>query len=265
MTELRRLLEIEKREMPPLHSSIAGEGSSRRPAVLIVGESKAGEALREQRVVSTLAVAGLESSRALSGEWLPNTRMALIGRNLPMLRVAEILAGVEQLRERSDVDPAHVSVAANGVAGVWALLAAALDSRIEKVWLDRTPFSLRAAFDSPVHDNLHDAVIPGFAKMWDLEDLVAEIGAGRVIWTDPTDWMRNVVPVTAGFVSYRSADDSSRELGCPSEVLNGGQAWLLGPGVFRVATGELLSKLRVEALPEACQVCGHLHGALVRG
>lgn len=217
MAELRRLLDVERREMPPLHTSIAGEGASRRPAVLMLGESKAGDAFREDRVVSTLTVAGLQASRALSGGWLPNTRMSLIGRNLPMLRVAEILAGVEQLRQRSDVDPAHVSVAANGVAGVWALIAAALDNRIDRVWVDRTPFSLRGAFDSPVHENLHDAVILGFAKKWDLDDVVAEIGAGRVIWTDPTDWMRNVVPVNAPYVRYRTADESRRTWVVPPE------------------------------------------------
>ena len=49
---------------------------------------------------------------------------------------------------RSDVDPASMRAAARGVKGIWLLLAAAVDSRIGKVWLDRTPYSLRAALES---------------------------------------------------------------------------------------------------------------------
>lgn len=41
--------------------------------------------------------------------------------------------------------------------------------------------------------DLFDAVIPGFALHWDLDDLVKAMGARPVLWTDPTDWMRRVV------------------------------------------------------------------------
>jgi hypothetical protein len=57
------------------------------------------------------------------------------------------------------------------VEGVWVLLAAAADSRIEKIWLDRTPHSLTASLNGPIHTRLWDAVIPGFLLRWDLADL----------------------------------------------------------------------------------------------
>jgi hypothetical protein len=72
-------------------------------------------------------------------------------------------------------------------------MAAAADARISRVELFRTPYSLRAAFDDPLNRGLHDAVVPGALLEWDFADLVHAIAPREVLWTDPTDWMRNVV------------------------------------------------------------------------
>jgi hypothetical protein len=65
------------------------------------------------------------------------------------------------------------------------LLAAAIDTRISKVWLDRTPYSLRAALDRSMNTDLFDAAIPGFALHWDLRDLTQAMENRPVLWTDP--------------------------------------------------------------------------------
>ena len=93
------------------------------------------------------------------------------------------------------------------LAGVWLLMAAAADPRFQKVWVDRTPDSVRAAFDTPIHRHLHDVTIPGFALRWDYADLVKAAGSRTVIWTDPSDWMGRVVPGRAGAL-YRTFDES---------------------------------------------------------
>ncbi|MEO7144000.1 MAG: acetylxylan esterase [Bryobacteraceae bacterium] len=129
----------------------------------------------------------------LSGDWLANTRDALIGRNLPADRAHDILCGVDLLAQRPDVDISHLEIVANGVPGIWALLAADVDPRIKSVSLTNTPASLRAAFDDPLSRNLHSAVIPGFALKWDLSDLPP------ANWTDPTDWMGNIIPLTGPY------------------------------------------------------------------
>jgi len=148
---------------------------------------------------------GEDSTRPFTGNWMNNTRAWLVGRNLPATHAAEINAVIADLEKRDDVDPAKISVQARGVAGVWALLAAAVNPRISSVVLTRTPHSLRAAIDSPIHANLHDAVIPGFAAKWDLADLRTLLGSRKVEWRDPTDWMGNVVKVDGEFV-YLSSD-----------------------------------------------------------
>ena len=50
-----------------------------------------------------------------------------------------------------------------GVFGAFTfLLAAAIDTRIGKVWVDRTPYSLQAALENSININLFDAAISGF-------------------------------------------------------------------------------------------------------
>ncbi len=127
------------------------------------------------------------------GDWLDNARANLIGRNLAAMRAHDILRGVDVLAARDDVDAASIRGVARGVKGVWLLMAAAVDGRLGKIWLDRTPFSLRAALESSMGLNLFDAVIPGFALHWDLDDLTKAIGNRPVLWTDPTNWMDQIV------------------------------------------------------------------------
>jgi hypothetical protein len=134
----------------------------------------------------------------LSGGWLADTRAGLIGENLPALRVHDILCALDVLAAQPEVSSAKIKVQAGGVAGVWALVAAALDPRIASLSLDRTPHSLRAALSNPLSRDLHDAVIPGMVRIGDLPDLVQAVAPRQVVWTDPTDWMGNVV-VLPGF------------------------------------------------------------------
>src|SRR5579872_4730046 len=177
-------------------------GSGAHPAVIAVQtELKPGKSALDRLdrgdAVLILVPRGLpfNDKGKLSGDWLANTRASLIGRNLPAMRAHDILCGIDLLTERPGIDASHIELIAEGVPGVWALLAAAVDHRIASVALQGTPWSLRAAFDDPLNHNLHAATIPGFALQWDLSDLVAAIRPRPVEWTDPADWMDNIIPV----------------------------------------------------------------------
>jgi len=179
----------------------------RKPAVLLVADemsspwilstgSLAERMAKSGRVVLELEVRdspGEDDHRPYLGNWITNSRANQIGRNLPAMRAHDILRGVEVLAARSDVDSASIRGAARGVKGVWLLLAAAVDTRISKMWLDRTPYSLRAALQRSMNTGLFDAVIPGFALHWDLEDLAKALGTRPLLWTDPTNWMGRTV------------------------------------------------------------------------
>jgi hypothetical protein len=136
----------------------------------------------------------------LSGDWLTNTRAWLIGRNLVGLRVRDIRAGVAELAAKAASKTIHGY--GEGVAGLWLLMAAAIEPRIAGVWLDRTPATLWDGVSQPLSRDLHDAVIPGFALRWDFRQLREAVAPRPVLWSDPTDWMRNVIPL-AGAYRYR--------------------------------------------------------------
>ncbi|MGB8479136.1 MAG: acetylxylan esterase [Acidobacteriaceae bacterium] len=128
-----------------------------------------------------------------TGDWATDIQANLIGLNLPALRAHDILRGADLLQARADVDSNSIRGVARSVNGVWLLLAGAADPRLQKIWLDRTPYSLRAALDNAMAANLWDAVLPNFVLHWDLNDLVKAMGTRQVMWTDPTNWMHGVV------------------------------------------------------------------------
>ena len=193
----------------------ATPGAQKRPAIVMVQDSlvpgtDAEKLLSEGHVVALVALSGRggDAERPRSGNWMNNTRAWLVGRNLPAMHAAEINAAVAELARRADVDPSRISARASGVAGVALLLAAAVNPQIGSVSLDRTPHSVRAAIDAPIHTNLHDAVIPGFALKWDLADLRALVRPRSVTWKDPTDWMDNVVSLGGGY-TYSASDPNA--------------------------------------------------------
>ncbi|MGA2595737.1 MAG: acetylxylan esterase, partial [Bryobacteraceae bacterium] len=160
---------------------------------------KAGKLVGAGNIVEILLPRGepdpQETSRQFSGAWIMNTRAWLIGANLPGMRARDIIDGVSILAGRPDVDGSNIRAEARGIAGVWLLMAAAVDARIKAVAVNSAPYSLRAAIEEPLARDLHDAAIPGFALRWDLIDLVSLIQPRKVAWTDPMDWTGHVKPL----------------------------------------------------------------------
>jgi cephalosporin-C deacetylase-like acetyl esterase len=172
----------------------------RKPAVLLVAGSSTG-ALAQKLSSSGRVVLEIEprdspsanDHRPFIGDWWTNERADWIGRNLVAMRAHDIVRGVDILAARRDVDPTSIRAAAEGVKGIWLLLAAAADSRIRKVWLDRTPYNLQSALERSMNTYLFEAALPGFVLHWDLENLVTAMGSRTVLWTDPTNWMGQVI------------------------------------------------------------------------
>jgi len=182
----------------------------RKPAVLLLDlDAASAERLAARgAVVLNLRPRGIPVPSA--GEDQAATKQDIrawvIGRNMAGMRAFDIECAVDVLATRPDVDTGSIRAAARNVSGFWLLIAAALDPRIGRIWLDRTPYSLRTALDVPITRDLHDAVIPGFALHWDANDLVKAIAPRVVVWSDPTDWLHRVVPHLDGFL-YRTFDE----------------------------------------------------------
>ena len=159
-------IEIDARLYAPL-------SSGRKQAVLLLA-GKLADLLAEKIANAGKVVLVLDPRHSLAyedrrpyvGDWLANTRADQIGVSLPGMRAHDILRGVDLLCARPDVDPGSIRAAGQGVKGIWLLLAAAADPRIQKVWLDKTPYSLLEALHNTLNTSLSDAVIPGFALHW---------------------------------------------------------------------------------------------------
>lgn len=214
--ELQRFLSDLISHNSPIVRSVSllpgAPGAGKQPGVVLVQDNlvagpDATALLESGHVVALVALSGVNADpeRPRSGNWMNNTRAWLVGRNLPATHAAEINAAVAELAGRADVDTSRISARASGVAGIALLMAGAVNPRIASVSLDRTPHSLQAAIDAPIHTNLHDAVIPGFALKWDLADLRDLLRPRSVVWRDPTDWMGNVVALDGPY-TYAVSD-----------------------------------------------------------
>ena len=167
------------------------KGAGRKPAVVMFEEKRLPVPLYVQRSQSTAAIAealarsgqivmevdprdspAANEGRPFLGNWLTNERADLVGRNLAAMRAHDLLVAVDVLAARPDIDASSIRGYARGVKGVWLLLAAAVDQRLGKIWLDRTPWSIAAALEGPLTNHLFDAMIPRFALHWDFQDLV---------------------------------------------------------------------------------------------
>jgi dienelactone hydrolase len=198
-----------------LHGTLlVPRGGGRKPGVLVVETEStpstlATDAARRGAVVLALAPRGFPRSddkRPFGGDYAANTRAFLVGRNMAGMRAYDIRRGIDFLAARPDVDANAIRGIARGEPGVWLLMEAAVDPRLQRIWLDRTPHSLRAALDEPLNRNLHMAVIPGFCLKWDLADLVTAMEGRPILWTDPTNWMRVVTPLAGNF-RYRYSSE----------------------------------------------------------
>ncbi|MCC6537349.1 MAG: hypothetical protein IT162_07365 [Bryobacterales bacterium] len=204
-------------------------GSARKPAVIVVEEKRLPVPLYVQRSQSTAAVAEAMAragrvvleftprdspdayeGRPFLGNWVTNERADLIGRNLPALRASDLRRAIDVLAARDDVDAASIRGYARGVKGLWLLMAAAVDPRLARIWLDRTPVSFEAALNAPLTNHLFDALMPGFALHWEIDDLIEATGRARVFRTDAANWMNRIVPWPGS--RYRIVGESDTSL-----------------------------------------------------
>jgi dienelactone hydrolase len=194
----------------------------RKPAILLLADEAMPVPLHVQKSPSTKALAealaargrvvmeftprdspSSAETRPFLGNWLANERADQVGFNLAAMRAHDIRRAVDALAAREDVDAGSIRAVARGVKGIWLLMEAATDPRIEKIWLDRTPHSYASAFDSGIGERLFDAMIPGFALHWDLRDLVGAMGKRPVYWSGPANWMGLTMPLGPGY-RYRT-------------------------------------------------------------
>ena len=148
-------------------------------------------------------------------------------------RVADVLAGLEYLRTRPDVDARHIGIYGEGHAGIVALLAAALDPQVTSVLLERTLLE----FASVVEATDYDLPVPyftfGFLQHFDLPQIIASL-APRPVWLlNPAGANKELLTrdavrhrIAAVEASYAATPNAFRIVISPAPPQHAAMAWL---------------------------------------
>lgn len=104
----------------------------------------------------------------------------IFGKPLLGQRVTDLLAVVEGLRTKSDLKNHRLIIAARGSMTVPALFAAALDSRVDAVYLSEGLVSFQNFVDTEDYDYPFGNVVPNLLAYTDLPELAAGLAPRRV-------------------------------------------------------------------------------------
>jgi dienelactone hydrolase len=182
------------------------DGAVKAPAVLLVdGGGKAREAgpggaieklVRSGTVVLAIDAAGFGETApaAPKGVWGDTTTPTAIAHvcfhlNRPLLgrQVEDVLAALDVLTVRPEVDPGKVRAMGIGQGGPVALHAAALDGRIAGVTVERSIGSWMEVMEGmPAQDGI-GSVVPGALRRYDLPDLLRAIAPRPAEVRSPVD------------------------------------------------------------------------------
>ena len=105
----------------------------------------------------------------------------LLRRTLVAMRALDVIRGVDLLAARPDVDAASIGALGVGEAAVPLLYAAAMDSRLRSLTMERMLLSYDAVATGGLHKLIFEQIVPGALIDFDLPDLVGVV-APRPIW-----------------------------------------------------------------------------------
>jgi len=116
-----------------------------------------------------------------------------INESLFGMRVQDVVRSVDYVLSRPDVDQRGVWLIGKGMGALWALLAAALDTRILAAVCEQGLLSYRhlTAADRYLHGA--DIFIPGVLKHFDLPQVAAAVADRPLVLLAPVDAMKNPV------------------------------------------------------------------------
>jgi pimeloyl-ACP methyl ester carboxylesterase len=117
------------------------------------------------------------------------------GNTLVGLRTRDVLAAVEYLLSRDEVDRRRITAAGHGQGGLLVLYAAALDERIQSAAVNGALLSYAAITESELYTHRFSAFVPGVLQTFDLPEVAALIAPRRLLLLNVVDQLhRRVEP-----------------------------------------------------------------------
>jgi len=160
---------------------------------------------------------------------LLSMRAFLVGRSIIGMRIDDAIRAVDWLTTQKDIDRNAITIYGNGTLGMVALHAAALDTRISRVVLDKTLTSYRMIVEQPVHRNVSEVMIPGVLRRYDSGDLLEAVYPRPVIYVDPQNALGEAVPDDDFRKALAHVFRSDRNLGSANRIQLQSFAWFAQP------------------------------------
>ncbi len=132
----------------------------------------------------------------------------MVGRSLVGRRVHDVLRALAVLCERPEVAEEAVSVVGQGMGGLLALLAAALDERVATAVCSQCPVSYRALAAHEYHGCHPSWLVTGMLRVCDLPQVAACVAPRRLVLASPLDHMGRRLPQA----------EAERACACPRDV-----------------------------------------------
>jgi hypothetical protein len=156
-------------------------------------------------------------------DWLGNDSMLanacyLLGSWPVTQRVLDLARTLDLLAARADIDAARIGVIGYAAAGLVALHAAALDSRIGAVATCEMVASYRTIIDADRYALSASAFIPGVLLHYDLPDLAGALAPAPTLIANPADALGAPMTAEAAGAAYAPAGSIRERLGCPETL-----------------------------------------------
>ncbi|MEX2264335.1 MAG: acetylxylan esterase [Bryobacteraceae bacterium] len=112
------------------------------------------------------------------------------------MRVRDIVAAIDYVHSRPDAGKRGIRLAGKGMGGLWALYAAALDSRVEQVVCEGSLLSYRSLTEADRYLHGANSFIRDVLLHFDLPHVAAAIADRRLVLLSPVDHMKKPVNVS---------------------------------------------------------------------
>jgi len=198
-------MRIEREGEPPVPALLflPAERNGKAPAVLYVdGRGKAHDAapggpiealIKEGRAVLAIDARGFGETAPARPKryWHNEYKISYLGIHLwrPLLgqRAEDVLAALEVLLAREEIEPDEVRLVGIGRAGPVVLHAAALEERFGEVLIRRSIASWMDVVATPLCRHQLEGIVPGALERYDLPDLVRAIAPRSVTVRETVD------------------------------------------------------------------------------
>ena len=186
--------------------------SGKRPAAVVAfgggkssAHSRGEELVRGGSVVLSVDLRGVGETRAAGerngsdfpryfGDYESSMTALLAGKPLATMRAEDIARAVDLLLSRPEVDPANISVNGRDSAAIPSLMAAAFDTRIAAVTLERMIPSWQSVTAHRIHRQQWENAIVGVLRHFDLGDLIRWTAPRTVKVIDPVNPLGQPMP-----------------------------------------------------------------------